>query len=207
VRLVCSIKLALHSLLAAGAMAACTGAIPASPGATDPCTQLGQLCPSCAKATDQEQCQQALTASDPTQCTILLSSTSFLADCTPRDAGPDADGSAHDAAPLPACGSQASADAGCACTGNCSPACPGGGCTFTCASGTCTPTCAGGGCLLQCLSGATCEGSCSGGNCRVVCQGGSQCANTCSGGGCNFQCDVNAVCNDTCGSATTCVGM
>jgi hypothetical protein len=176
----------------------------------DPCTQLGEVCDLCKIPQDQQNCQAALAAADDAQCAAVLDSTGFQNDCQPHEGGTSTDAPVE-AAPLPACGATATADAGCACSGgdsgSCSPSCSGGGCAFTCASGTCTPTCAGGHCTLRCESGATCESSCSGGDCIIQCLSGSQCANTCTGGGCSFQCEDDAICNDTCGSASGCVGM
>jgi hypothetical protein len=192
------------SLSTAVAVAACGSLSPSTE--QDPCVQLGQICDGCKLPADQENCQNAIATADDAQCAAVLDQSGFLADCTPRDGGADAAKDAEAGVP-PACGMQASEDAGCSCTGTCAPSCPGGGCAFTCLSGTCSPTCAGGHCTLVCEQGATCESDCSGGNCIIDCQGGSQCANTCSGGGCTFQCQDNSICTDTCGSATTCTGM
>jgi hypothetical protein len=209
--------LRLHHRLApaavGAALAVACGTLSPS-GDSDPCTQLGTVCDSCKLPADQQNCQNALASADDAQCAAILDQKGFQADCVPGDAGGDADGAAVEAAALPACGAQGSPDAGCACSGGsdasggeCSPACAGGGCDFTCTSGTCTPTCAGGRCTIHCESGAVCEASCAGGDCIVDCKSGSQCANTCPGGGCTFQCEEGAVCNDTCAAAMTCVGM
>lgn len=191
-----------------GAAVACGSLSPSTD--QDPCTQLGEVCDLCKLPTDQQNCQAALATADDAQCAAVLDQAGFQSDCVPHEGGVPVD-AAVEAAALPACGAQATADADCSCSdgdsGPCSPGCPGGHCAFTCASGTCTPTCAGGGCKLRCESGAVCEASCSGGGCVIECLAGSQCANTCTGGGCSFQCADGAICSDSCGSATTCVGM
>jgi hypothetical protein len=201
-------RLLAPAAFVAATAVACGNLSPSSD--SDPCTQLGLVCDSCKLPLDQQNCQAALASADDAQCAAILDQSGFQADCNPRDGGADA--TPVEAAALPVCGSQASADAGCACSGatdagSCSPACPAGGCDVTCTAGTCTPTCAGGHCSLHCESGAVCEASCAGGGCVIDCKAGSQCANACPGGGCTFQCEEGAICNDTCGSATTCIGM
>ncbi len=189
----------------AASLVACGTLSPSSE--QDPCVLLGQVCEQCKRPQDVQNCQNATAAQDSAQCAAILDQSAFRADCVPPDGGLDAANDVEGAAPLPACGTQASADAGCACTGNaCAPSCPGGGCAITCTSGNCAPTCAGGRCTVTCAAGAVCEGSCAGGDCIYACKGGSQCANVCPGGGCSFQCDNGSICNDSCGSASTCAG-
>ena len=195
----------LAASLVALLIAACSDSTPAPDTSPGPCVVLSTLCDWCTQPSQQYTCTQAVSAGDDAQCEAVLGQLQPV--CLPRDGGA-ADGALPDAASLPRCGGQATADAGCACQdGGCSTSCPGGGCSFTCASGTCTPSCSGGHCSILCLSGATCEASCAGGGCTVDCKNGSTCANSCPGGKCTFQCEEGAICNDTCGSASTCIGM
>ena len=190
----------LGALLAA----ACSDTTPPPQTGPGNCAVLSTLCDSCTQQSQLATCNDAVTRADDAQCEAVLSELQSA--CVPRDGGA-ADGALVDAASLPRCGGQATADAGCACEdGGCSTSCPGGGCSFTCVSGTCTPSCSGGRCTILCLSGATCEASCAGGGCVIDCKNGSTCASSCPGGRCTFQCEEGAICNDTCGSAGTCIG-
>ncbi|HEY8039943.1 MAG TPA: hypothetical protein VIF15_09130 [Polyangiaceae bacterium] len=182
---------------------------PAQPDTSvNPCQQLSGECAYCTQAAPKQSCLTAVATNDDVQCTVALDDPGVQAACVPPDGGADASLDAGDAAPLPACNDvPLSPDAGCACSVECTPSCPTGGCDVTCLGGTmCSPTCAGGGCTFHCQSGATCEASCAGGNCIFNCAAGSTCANSCTGGGCTFQCEDGAICNDTCGAATTCIG-
>ena len=190
--------------LGALAVAACSDSTPPPDTSPGPCALLSALCDWCTQPSQQYTCTQAVSTADDGQCEAIYGQ--LQSSCIPRDGGAS-DAPMLDAASLPRCGGQASADAGCACgDGGCATSCPGGGCTFACTGGTCNPSCSGGTCRVVCLAGATCEASCSGGGCAFDCKNGSTCANSCPGGNCTFQCEEGAICNDTCGSASKCVG-
>lgn len=177
------------AVLLGSLQAACSTPSATPEPAASACARLEPECGRCDAPGPKETCTSAVDSKDEVQCTVALDDPGVIASCAGTDAGAEG---GEAAAPPPACGAQASADAGCSCA----------------APGPCSPSCEAGGCYVQCLLGATCQGSCAGGGCTFDCKAGSTCTNSCAGGGCTFQCEIGAVCSDTCGAdaGNPCIG-
>lgn len=96
----------------------------------------------------------------------------------------------------------------CICEDDCSEACEGDGCGFTCEPGaTCDFSCPEGGCAVECGEGTTCDLDCPGGTCTMSCAADAACNVTdCAGGSCVLSCNAaSATCENACGIEQGCV--
>lgn len=95
----------------------------------------------------------------------------------------------------------------CICEDDCSEACEGAGCGFTCEAGaSCDFSCPDGNCSVTCESGSDCNLDCEGGGCSMACTEGASChIDECAGGACTLACGGSDDCDNACGVAQGCV--
>lgn len=96
----------------------------------------------------------------------------------------------------------------CVCEEDCSEACEGDGCGFSCEFGAdCEFSCPEGGCSVACDEGTSCALDCPGGGCQMACDAAADCSiSDCAGGMCILTCDpTSASCENACGLDQGCV--